>query len=100
MKLLMQLTSQTRRSWGKRINQGSTVIALFTFVHDDTREGSRELIHSLIARGISVEIISGDQQSSLLTLPIVSDTRIAALGELSPEDKVDGLKTVQKVMSQ
>tara|TARA_B100000614_G_scaffold110200_1_gene98899 strand:- start:11781 stop:14513 length:2733 start_codon:yes stop_codon:yes gene_type:complete len=86
----------------KAINQGksdgygvsvlakdSKAIALFTFVHDDTREGSKELIQSFLSRGISVEIISGDQQSSVNAFAdSVGLPQSYALGGLSPEDKV------------
>ena len=64
-------------------------IALFTFIHDDTRIGSKELIHGFSNRSISVEILSGDQQSSVsnfasqIGLPDKS-----AHGGLSPEQKV------------
>ena len=67
----------------------SSVIALFTFIHDDTRTGSKELIHGFNNRSISVEILSGDQQSSVsnfasqIGLPDKS-----AHGGLSPEQKV------------
>ena len=71
------------------LTRESTAIALFTFVHDDTREGSKELIHSLLARGINVEIISGDQQASVTAFAkSVGLPESLALGELSPEDKV------------
>ena len=66
-----------------------TAIALFTFIHDDTRTGSKELIHGFNNRSISVEILSGDQQSSVsnfasqIGLPDKS-----AHGGLSPEQKV------------
>ena len=32
------------------LTRESTAMALFTFIHDDTREGSKELIHSLLGR--------------------------------------------------
>ena len=71
------------------LTKESVAIALFTFVHDDTRDGSKELIHSLLARGVSVEIISGDQQSSVTAFAnSVGLPEASALGELSPEDKV------------
>ena len=71
------------------LTRESTAIALFTFIHDDTREGSKELIHSLLSRGINVEIISGDQQSSVTAFAkSVGLPESSALGELSPEDKV------------
>jgi Cd2+/Zn2+-exporting ATPase len=71
------------------LTRESTAIALFTFIHDDTREGSKELIHSFLSRGINVEIISGDQQSSVTAFAkSVGLPESSALGELSPEDKV------------
>ena len=64
-------------------------IAVFTFVHDDTRDGSKELIENLRARDITVEIISGDQQSSVSAFAkSVGLPEEYALGGLSPEDKV------------
>ena len=71
------------------LTKESTAIALFTFVHDDTREGSGELIHSFLQRGINVEIISGDQQASVTAFAkSIGLPESSALGELSPEDKV------------
>ncbi len=71
------------------LTKDSQAIALFTFIHDDTREGSKELIHGLIDRGISVEIISGDSQSSVTAFAkSVGLPESSALGGLSPEDKV------------
>lgn len=64
-------------------------IAVFSFVHDDTRGGSKELIEKLRARDITVEIISGDQQSSVSAFAkSVGLPEEYALGGLSPEDKV------------
>ena len=66
-----------------------TALALFTFIHDDTRRGSKELIHGFNKRSVSIEILSGDQQSSVsnfasqIGLPDES-----AHGGLSPEQKV------------
>ena len=90
MILQKQLNKQKKDGLGASIlTRESTAIALFTFVHDDTREGSKELIHSLLARGINVEIISGDQQASVTAFAkSVGLPESSALGELSPEDKV------------
>tara|TARA_B100001564_G_scaffold337906_1_gene329234 strand:- start:60 stop:2894 length:2835 start_codon:yes stop_codon:yes gene_type:complete len=66
-----------------------TALALFTFIHDDTRGGSKELIHGFNKRSVSVEIISGDQQSSVSNF--ASQIGLAdqsAHGGLSPEQKV------------
>ena len=71
------------------LTKDSEAIALFTFIHDDTREGSKELIQGFISRGVSVEIISGDSQTSVTSFAhSVGLPETAALGGLSPEDKV------------
>ena len=71
------------------LTKDSEAIALFTFIHDDTREGSKELIQDFISRGVSVEIISGDSQTSVTSFAkSVGLPESAALGGLSPEDKV------------
>ena len=79
------------------LTKESTAIALFTFVHDDTREGSGELIHSFLQRGINVEIISGDQQASVTAFAkSIGLPESSALGELSPEDKVKWVENRSK----
>ena len=40
-------------------------VASFGFSHDDTREGVEEMLESLTKSGITVEILSGDEQSSV-----------------------------------
>ena len=42
-----------------------TAIALATFIHDDTRDGSAELIAAMKERNINVEILSGDHQQAV-----------------------------------
>ena len=88
--LKVAITQAKKDGFGASLlTKESVAIALFTFVHDDTRDGSKELIHSLLARGVSVEIISGDQQSSVTAFAnSVGLPEASALGELSPEDKV------------
>ena len=64
-------------------------IALFTFIHDDTREGSEKLIPELYKRRINVEILSGDSQAAVTKFAKhVGLPENAAHGNLSPEDKV------------
>jgi Cd2+/Zn2+-exporting ATPase len=64
-------------------------IALFTFVHDDTRKGSEKLIPELYRRRINVEILSGDSQAAVTKFAKhVGIPESAAHGNLSPEDKV------------
>ena len=75
----------------------SEAIALFSFIHDDTRDGSKELIQKLLDRGIGVEIISGDQQSSVNAFAkSVGLPEQFALGSLSPEDKVQWVEDKSK----
>ena len=40
-------------------------VAAFTFIHDDAREGVKEMVQTLQKEGIIVEILSGDEQSSV-----------------------------------
>ena len=40
-------------------------VAAFTFAHDDAREGVHEMVEKLQHQGISVEILSGDEQASV-----------------------------------
>ena len=66
-----------------------TPVALFTFIHDDTRQGSEKLIPELYKRRINVEILSGDSQSAVTKFANnVGLPEAAAHGNLSPEDKV------------
>ena len=40
-------------------------VAAFTFIHDDARDGVKEMVQTLQKEGIIVEILSGDEQSSV-----------------------------------
>ena len=64
-------------------------IAVVTFVHDDTRDGSVELIAAMRERNINVEILSGDHQQAVSEFArSVGLPESAAHGGLSPEEKV------------
>lgn len=64
-------------------------IAIVTFVHDDTRDGSVELIAAMRERNINVEILSGDHQQAVSEFArSVGLPESAAHGGLSPEEKV------------
>lgn len=72
-------------------------LALFTFIHDDTLDGSRHLIPSLIGRDITIEILSGDNQSAVKAFAkSVGLDENAAHGGLSPEQKVDWVRERSK----
>ena len=40
-------------------------VASFGFSHDDTRDGGEEMLEALRADGVAIEILSGDEQSSV-----------------------------------
>jgi len=64
-------------------------VALFTFIHDDLREGTDELVKSLYAQGVNVEILSGDNQDAVNALAkSIGLPENVARGEMTPEGKV------------
>ena len=77
--------------------KGSKCVALFTFIHDDTRQGADELIPELHKRGITVEILSGDHQGAVDRFAAsVGLEASAAHGSLSPEEKVTWVRSRSK----
>ena len=72
-------------------------IALFTFIHDDTHAGSKELIAGLQKRSINVEILSGDNQAAVSAFAkSVGLPESSAHGGFSPEQKVQWVKNRSK----
>ncbi|MGB1492859.1 MAG: heavy metal translocating P-type ATPase [Candidatus Poseidoniaceae archaeon] len=70
--------------------KGGKCVALFTFIHDDTRQGADELIPELHKMGIHVQILSGDQQGAVDRFASsVGLSKTDAFGNQSPEDKVE-----------
>ena len=68
-------------------------LALFTFIHDDTLDGSHLLIPSLFERNITVEILSGDNESAVKAFAkSVGLPETSAHGGLSPEQKVEWVR--------
>ena len=62
---------------------------MFTFVHDDLREGTDELVSALYAKGVNIEILSGDNQDAVDALAkSIGVEQSAARGEMTPEGKV------------
>ena len=65
-------------------------VALFTFIHDDLRDGTDELVKSLLSMGVNVEIISGDNQDAVNALAeSIGLSKNNAHGEMTPEQKVN-----------
>ena len=72
-------------------------VALFTFMHDDLREGTAELVQALYAQGVNVEILSGDNQDSVDALAkSIGLQENAARGEMTPEGKVQWVQERSK----
>ena len=72
-------------------------VALFTFIHDDLREGTAELIQSLYAQGVNVEILSGDNQDAVDALAKSLGVQgNAPRGEMTPEGKVQVVQNRSK----
>lgn len=79
----------------KNIGKGASVLAIdgvatasFEFSHDDAREGVSETLQDLKSQGIQVEILSGDEQSSVeeFAKSINVDPSICR-GNVNPEEK-------------
>ena len=76
--------------------QGKAV-ALFTFIHDDLRDGTEELVQALYAMGVNVEILSGDSQDAVNALAkSIGLPEEAAKGEMTPEGKVQWVENRSK----
>ena len=72
-------------------------VALFTFIHDDLRDGASELISALKEKDIKIEMLSGDNQDSVSTLAkSIGIPENSAHGEMTPEAKVNWVKSRSK----
>ena len=70
------------------------------FIHDDTRDGSAELIAAMKERNINVEILSGDHQQAVSEFArSVGLPESAAHGGLSPEEKVAWVQPARALTS-
>ena len=64
--ILVALEESRKAGHGASVlSLGGKAIACLSFYHDDAREGVSELLESLGENGIAVEILSGDEQSSV-----------------------------------
>ena len=73
-------------------------VAAFTFAHDDAREGVSEMIQKLQNQGISVEILSGDEQASVeaFAKSLGIDPKICR-GNVDPEGKASWVEERAKI---
>lgn len=63
-------------------------LALFTFVHDDVRQGASVLIKDLYSMKINIELLSGDTSAAVANFgPSVGIPMAACRGEMDPESK-------------
>ena len=89
-KLLEVLEDALKQGHGASLLlKDSKPVALFTFIHDDLRDGTDDLVRSLYSMGVNVEIISGDNQDAVNALAqSIGVPENAARGEMTPEGKV------------
>ena len=75
-------------------------VAAFSFIHDDARSGAKEMIQALQKQGIIVEILSGDEQSSVesFATQIGIDPSICR-GNVDPEGKAKWVEERSKARS-
>ena len=75
-------------------------VAAFSFIHDDARSGAKEMIQALQEQGIIVEILSGDEQSSVesFATQIGIDPSICR-GNVDPEGKAKWVEERSKARS-
>jgi Cd2+/Zn2+-exporting ATPase len=75
-------------------------VAAFSFIHDDARSGAKEMIQALQEQGIIVEILSGDEQSSVesFATQIGIDPSICR-GNVDPEGKANWVEERSKARS-
>ena len=88
--LLKSLEAALKQGHGaSALYKSGKQVALFTFVHDDLREGTDELVSALYAKGVNIEILSGDNQDAVDALAkSIGVEQSAARGEMTPEGKV------------
>lgn len=97
-KLLTALESALKEGHGASLLlKESKPVALFTFIHDDIRDGTDELVKSLYEQGVNVEILSGDNQDAVDALAKrIGLQENAARGEMTPEGKVNWVQERSK----
>ena len=97
-KLLDSLNSAFGQGHGASLlTKDGKPVALFTFIHDDLRDGTDELVKTLYSMGINVEIISGDNQEAVNSLAEnIGLSTDAAHGEMTPEDKINWVQSRSK----
>ena len=84
------LESRTAGSGNSILSVDGVAIASISFAHDDAREGVHEAIRDLEAEGVSIEILSGDEQASVeaFAKEIGMDSSMCK-GGFDPEQKAE-----------
>ena len=97
-KLEEELKSALKLGYGASLLlKDGKAVALFTFIHDDLREGTAELIQTLYSQGVNVEILSGDNQDAVDALAkSLGLQENAARGDMTPENKVQWVQNRSK----
>ncbi|MEC7756642.1 MAG: cation-translocating P-type ATPase [Candidatus Thermoplasmatota archaeon] len=98
---IQNLLNETRKSGSgaSLLSIGNSVIAMFEFAHDDARKGVRDAISEFDQLGVTVELLSGDEQSSVeeFARSIGLDPALC-MGGVNPEEKAQYVteKTAEK----
>ncbi len=95
------LDSSRKRGHGVSVlSLSGKSVAAFSFIHDDARDGVKEMVHALQEQGIIVEILSGDEQSSVesFATQLGIDPSICR-GNVDPEGKAQWVEERSKARS-
>jgi len=87
---IQSILNESRKSGSgvSLLSLDNSVIAIFEFTHDDARNGVREAIREFESLGVTVEIISGDEQSSVEEFThSIGLERALCMGGVNPEEK-------------
>ena len=82
--------NETRKSGSgvSLLSLDNSVIAMFEFAHDDPRKGVKDAISEFESLGVNVEILSGDEQSSVEEFArSIGLDRALCMGGVNPEEK-------------
>ena len=72
------------------LSEDGRAIALFSFIHDDIRDGVIEALDSLKSHGATVEILSGDEQNSVEEFArMIGVDAGSCRGGIDPEGKAE-----------
>jgi len=81
---------------GTELRRGDAIVARFSF-RDSLRPRAAEMIRSLVRRGLSIHILSGDAPEKVAKLAAAFDIPPSqAIGGLSPQEKADKVRQLDR----